>query len=114
MAEKKNTQFDRPGGYATPKGAAQVQRRAAIELKNATNAAFSNGSAGDAGASGGIRLDGDALPPYTPKIEKKLKPAFSASDPDTRLYVGDCRDLLASIPECVRSIAVRSHPGENE
>jgi len=87
MAEKKNTNFKRPGGYASPKGAAHVQKRAAAELK----------------AAGEIRLDGDALPPYEPKFNKRLKPTFSAKDPDTRLYVGDCRDVLASIPECVNS-----------
>ena len=29
MPERKNTDFDRPGGYAMPKGAALIQRRAA-------------------------------------------------------------------------------------
>lgn len=33
---------------------------------------------------------------------ESFQPAFRLDDPDTRVYVGDSRDLLASIPECVR------------
>lgn len=29
-----------------------------------------------------------------------LKPAHTLSDPDTRVYVGDCREVLAGVPEC--------------
>lgn len=83
MAERKNTNFKRPGGYATPKGATHVQKRAAAELK----------------AADAIRLDGDELPAYEATVNAKIKPTFSAKNPDTRLYVGDCRDVLASIPE---------------
>lgn len=82
MAEKKNTEFDRPGGYAAPKGATAVQRRASDAMKAAD-----------------IRLYGDAVPPHPPAAIKKLKPTFSAADPDTRLYVGDCRDILAALPD---------------
>jgi len=31
-----------------------------------------------------------------------LKPAHTLKDPETRIYVGDCRDILARIPECAR------------
>lgn len=98
MAEKKNTQFDRPGGYAMPKGATQVQRKAVIEVKSAADA-------------GDIKLFGDGVPSHqSPKPlaashgsasrnGKALKPAFQVAGPDTRLYVGDCRDVLASLPE---------------
>ncbi len=99
MAERKNTQFDRPGGYAMPKGATQVQRKAAAELEAAYKA-------------GQIKLLGDCVAPYQPNTgasgqskatrggrSRLLKPAFCADDPDTRLYVGDCRDILAQLPD---------------
>ncbi len=83
MAEKKNRHFERPGGYATPKGAIHVQRRAARDLQNAE-----------------IQLYGDSAPAHQPlAASRRLKPAFHESDPDTRLYVGDCRDVLANLPE---------------
>jgi site-specific DNA-methyltransferase (adenine-specific) len=62
-----------------------VQRKAALEMK-----------------PDDIRLFGDSVPPHQPHAAKhapKLQPAFSASDPDTRLYVGDCRDVLANLPD---------------
>jgi adenine-specific DNA-methyltransferase len=85
MAEKKNTNFDRPGGYAMPKGATAVQRQAARELSQAD-----------------IKLFGDSLPPHQPGqsgAPTRVAPKFSAPDPDTRLHVGDCRDILAALPE---------------
>ncbi|MCZ6836848.1 MAG: DNA methyltransferase, partial [Planctomycetota bacterium] len=82
MAEHKNTEFDRPGGYAMPRGATAIQRQAGLAMK------------GDE-----ITLVGDAIESHTPVIKKSLKPAFSSKDPDTRLYVGDCRDVLAQFPE---------------
>lgn len=82
MAEHKNTEFDRPGGYAMPKGSTAAQREAAGAL---------------AGAE--IKLLGDASDAYTPVIDHAIKPEFKANDPDTRLYVGDCRDVMASLPE---------------
>lgn len=82
MAERKNIDFDRPGGYAMPKGATQVQRKVRKDLT----------------ADGVITLYGDAAPAHRTK-RGSLRPAFEASDPDTRLYVGDCRDVLASIPD---------------
>jgi DNA modification methylase len=85
MAERKNTEFDRPGGYAMPKGATQVQRRAARDMVEAD-----------------IRLYGDSVAAHVPRPlagSRPLAPAFSAGDPDTRLYVGDCRDVLAQLPD---------------
>lgn len=82
MAERKNTQFDRPGGYAMPSGATQVQRRAARELREAD-----------------IRLFGDRVAPHEADASAAIEPFRSASDPDTRLYLGDCRDVLAALPD---------------
>ncbi len=82
MAEYKNTEFDRPGGYAMPKGATQVQRRAADLMRTAD-----------------VRLLGDAAARHEPSVIENLAPAFQADDPDTRLYVGDCRDVLANLPD---------------
>ncbi len=82
MAEQKNTDFDRPGGYAMPRGATQVHRNAAVDM---------------AGAD--IKLFGDKIVGHKPGGIKSLKPAFAAEKPDTKLYVGDCRDVLASLPE---------------
>lgn len=83
MAEQKNIEFDRPGGYAMPKGATQVQRKSRKDLT----------------AEGVIRLYGDAASSHVPNVQSRITPAFRADDPDTRLYVGDCRDVLASIPD---------------
>jgi site-specific DNA-methyltransferase (adenine-specific) len=82
MAERKNTEFDRPGGYAMPKGATTTQRRVASELVDAN-----------------IHLFGDELDAYQPRPPKELKPHFTADDPDTRLYIGDCRDVLPALPD---------------
>lgn len=35
-----------------------------------------------------------------PKPAKGPRPDLTLKDPDTRIYIGDCRDLLARIPEC--------------
>jgi DNA modification methylase len=83
MAEHKNIEFDRPGGYAMPKGATQVQRRVRKELT----------------AEGVIRLYGDAAAPHEAKTMVDIRPAFSSAEPDTRLYIGDCRDILAALPD---------------
>ncbi len=82
MAERKNTEFDRPGGYAQPRGATAVQREAATEIVEAK-----------------IHLFGDGIPPHAAQSLPKLKPAHHADDPDTRLYIGDCRDVLANLPD---------------
>ncbi len=86
MAEKKNLQFDRPGGYAMPKGAIAVQKKLALDLKSATGEQH-------------IRLFGDQVPPHEPAKPRSLEPAHSLADPDTRVYVGDCRDVLAHLPD---------------
>lgn len=82
MAEKKNTEFDRPGGYAMPKGATAGMRSAAMAMR------------GDE-----IRLHGDAVEPHEPHPIAGLEPAHSAKKPDTRVYVGDCRDVLPALPD---------------
>lgn len=83
MAEKKNLDFDRPGGYAQPTGATAVQKKARAELLADREA---------------IRLFGDGVAPHAAK-PAKIKPFLSATDPDTRLYLGDCRDTLANLPD---------------
>jgi len=86
MAEGKNVDFDRPGGYAMPSGATSVQRRAAGEMTTAD-----------------IRLLGDRVAPYSPSedglFEAALNPAHQADDPDTRVYIGDCREVLPRLPD---------------
>ena len=82
MAERKNTEFDRPGGYAMPTGATHVQRQATKDL---------------AGAD--IRLYGDAAAAHEARTTGPVEPAHGAADPDTRVYVGDCRDVLANLPD---------------
>lgn len=87
MAEHKNTNFDRPGGYAMPTGATAVQRAAAQSYR-------------EAGERHAIRLLGDEVPAHastTPGTPGSLTPDFHLDDPDTRVYVGDCRDVLARL-----------------
>ena len=79
MAEYKNTLFDRPGGYAMPTGAADAHRQSAE-------------------STAPIELPGDLEPPYTPSQEA-VDPRFTSKDPDTRIYIGDCRDVLPALPE---------------
>ncbi|MCH2134213.1 MAG: site-specific DNA-methyltransferase [Phycisphaerales bacterium] len=79
MAEQKNTLFDRPGGYAMPSGAAAAHR----EVANSSRT---------------IVLPGDAEESHVPSGEID-PPRFSANDPDTRVYVGDCREVLAAMPD---------------
>ena len=81
MAERKNTEFERPGGYATPRGAMQVQAKAARELADAD-----------------IRLPGDSVAAHEAS-SAPVEPAYRSSDPDTRLYIGDCRDVLPNLPD---------------
>lgn len=39
--------------------------------------------------------------PVEPKLPSKApKPTHHLSNPDTRVYVGDCRELLRTVPEC--------------
>ena len=82
MAETKNTLFDRPGGYAAPSGATHVQRMAAGETQAAD-----------------IRLLGDVVEPHqvAPPPTEGLEPLHEAMDPETKLYLGDCRDVLRQL-----------------
>ncbi len=45
-----------------------------------------------------IRLMGDAVPAHH-SSNHSVQPAWQVDDPDTRLYVGDCRDVLAGLPD---------------
>ena len=81
MAESKNTEFDRPGGYATPRGAMQIQAQAAHAMRVAD-----------------IRLLGDTVSPHE-VAPGEIEPTFQADDPDTRLYVGDCRNVIPNLPD---------------
>ena len=81
MTERKNTSFDRPGGYAMPSGATQSQRKVAPDLVRAD-----------------IRLYGDSVPGHEPRPLATLTPAYHAENPQTSLYIGDCRDVLAGLP----------------
>jgi site-specific DNA-methyltransferase (adenine-specific) len=82
MAERKNTDFDRPGGYAMPKGATAIQRTIARRMTESD-----------------IRLYGDRIEPHVVGSGEAPRPRFQANDPDTRLYLGDCRDILTNLPE---------------
>ncbi len=82
MAEKKNTEFDRPGGYAMPSGCTQSMRRNAQATVEAD-----------------IKLYGDCIPAHDPQRPCAKKPKHQARKPDTRVYVGDCRDVLAFLPD---------------
>ncbi len=82
MAEGKNTDFDRPGGYAMPTGATQSHRRSAAAIRSTD-----------------IHLYGDTITAYQPKKLRSLKPKYKAANPNTRLYVGDCRDVLPNLPD---------------
>ena len=47
-----------------------------------------------------IRLIGDGLPAHKAEVAPLLlQPQWSSTDPDTRLYVGDSRDVLANLPD---------------
>ncbi len=82
MAERKRTTgFTRSGGYRVPSGGAKAMRRAADQVTQAD-----------------IRLLGDRVPSAAPR-RATASPAFAMADPDTRLVVGDCRDILPALPE---------------
>ncbi|MCH8260879.1 MAG: site-specific DNA-methyltransferase [Planctomycetes bacterium] len=82
MPEQKNTDFDRPGGYAMPKGATQTMRRSASAMREAA-----------------IELYGDQVARHEPSKPRAKQPKHQARNPDTRVYVGDCRDVLAFLPD---------------
>lgn len=78
MPEQKNKNFDRPGGYSTPLGSIAAQRH---------NENYDE-----------VTLLGDQSQQHQPK-QKQVFPAHSLSDPETSLYIGDCRTVLANLPE---------------
>ncbi|MBG84693.1 MAG: site-specific DNA-methyltransferase [Phycisphaerae bacterium] len=79
MAEQKNTLFDRPGGYAMPSGAAGVHREAAASKVE-------------------MVLPGDSESAFEASSNLQ-QPLYEATDPDTRVYLGDCREVLANLPD---------------
>ncbi len=79
MSEKKSTTASRPGGYTTPVGIARSQHQ---EVDHST-----------------IQLPGDLVEPHQPKINQPITPTYSQQNPDTRLYVGDCRDIVPNLPD---------------
>jgi|GEM_PF-268401 len=152
MPEQKNIEFDRPGGYALPKGATLVQRRAAAGMRSAEITLFGDrvpthepkfGRAPIVGApdaeAASIASSPASVPPSTsldpastlfepasslfesaspsfepaspsqepsstsrasrPLAPPLIEPLFRADEPDTRLYQGDCRDVLAALPD---------------
>ncbi|MBC8522883.1 site-specific DNA-methyltransferase [PVC group bacterium] len=74
MAERKNTTIERLGGYATPSGAIASQKHN-LELSN-------------------IQLLGDQLKPFKSSSTKTAAPNFYETNPDTSLFIGDCRELI--------------------
>lgn len=50
-----------------------------------------------------MSLNGTLHPEPKPDAKSAPKPTYKLPDPDTRAYVGDCRQLLAAIPECASS-----------
>ena len=79
MAEHKNKSFDRPGGYSTPLGAIASQREEVDGSK--------------------IKLLGDTVKQHQPPSEIEITPDYTQQNPDTRLYVGDCRNVLPALPD---------------
>ena len=79
MAEHKNKLFDRPGGYSTPVGVIASQREEVDGSK--------------------IKLLGDSVKQHQPPTQKEISPDYTKQNPDTRLYVGDCRNVLPTLPD---------------
>ena len=96
MAERKRTVgFKRHGGYKVPTGGVAAMRRAADELADAD-----------------IRMMGDRVPRHVAP-ERIEPPCFRCDDPDTRMYVGDCRDILPQLPEQGQADLVFADPPFN-
>jgi len=79
MAKRLDTTFSRPGGYATPTGAIASQREEVDGSK--------------------IQLLGDMRAPHQSHLTNKPLPALQEETPNTRLYVGDCREILPMLPD---------------
>jgi DNA modification methylase len=74
MPEKQATSFCRPGGYKTPVGIVKSK----LDNKDCST----------------IRLLGDTTDPHKATTKKPLSPDYCTNNPETRLYTGDCRDVL--------------------
>ena len=92
MPEHKNKNFDRPGGYSTPLGSIASQRH--------------NENYDD------VKLLGDKARPHQPQ-RKEILPNHSLSYPETSLYIGDCREVLANLPEKKRVDLIFADPPFN-
>ena len=79
MSEKKLTSSHRPGGYKTPVGVSKSK------LKK--------------GDCSSIKLLGDTADPHKVNSEQPATPTYCEHSPDTRLYLGDCRDVLSTLPD---------------
>lgn len=117
MPEQKNMAFDRPGGYALPKGATLVQRHAAAEMREAEITLFGDRVPSHEPKFGRSAIHGPGARGTPPQAESHadtnqeppahahtesaplIQPLFRADDPDTRLYQGDCRDVLPALPD---------------
>jgi len=96
MAERKRTAgFARAGGYRVPSGAAKAMRRAAREMPR-----------------GEIRLLGDAAPAHRASM-RCIEPRFACDAPDTRLFVGDCREVLPALADRGQADLVFADPPFN-
>ena len=93
MAEYKNKSFDRPGGYSTPLGILASQREEFDGSK--------------------IQLLGDSAKHYEASSNETVSPTFTQQDPDTRLYVGDCREILPRLPDIGKVDLVFADPPFN-
>jgi len=113
MPEMKNLEFDRPGGYAMPKGATLVQRRAAADLVQAEITLFGDRVPTHEPTLGVAPIRGVGSPDSGDGAAPLLEPAFRADDPDTRLYLGDCRDVLPALPDRGRVDLVFADPPFN-
>ena len=83
--EAKNFIQDRPGGYFTPKGIDRQAER------------HDRGSLAET-----VKLLGDSVPSPLPRLvtgSPAMTPRFHSTGPETSLYVGDCREILANLPE---------------
>ncbi len=83
-----------------PKGAITVGRDLALTLVQADD-------------DTAVRLHGDQLPPHTPKKKTSIKPRHQLKEPDTRVYVGDCRDVLPSLPDSKKVDLIFADPPFN-
>ena len=79
MAEQKNKIIERPGGYRTPTGIAASQKEEFDGSK--------------------IKLLGDHVSSNAKHQQSNVHPTYVAEDPDTRLYVGDCRFVVPNLPD---------------